>query len=91
MLPTITNVFPYLHYNVHPSLFTYVDQLDAILLNGVQGYCDVLQGVWLRLRPLVVSQLPFLQRLNQGYQPATKMSALRYVTQVQRSGFCRTP
>ena len=50
---------------------------------------NVLEGVWLGLWPLVVSQLPLLQRLHQGYQPETNMSALRYTSQVQRSHLVR--
>ena len=45
---------------------TYVNKLDAVLLNGVEGDGDVLEGVGLGLWSLVVSKLPFLQRLHQG-------------------------
>ena len=45
---------------------TYVNKLDAVLLNGVEGNGDVLEGVRLGLWSLVVSKLPFLQRLHQG-------------------------
>ena len=45
---------------------TYVDKLDAVLLNGVEGDGDVLEGVGLGLWSLVVSKLPFLQCLHQG-------------------------
>ena len=46
------------------SRHTYVDELDAVLLDGVQGDGDVLQGVRLAGGSLVVSQLPLLQRLH---------------------------
>ena len=45
---------------------TYVNKLDAVLLYGVEGDGDVLEGVGLGLWSLVVSKLPFLQRLHQG-------------------------
>ena len=45
---------------------TYVNKLDAILLYGVESDGDVLEGVRLGLRSLVVSKLPFLQCLHQG-------------------------
>ena len=51
---------------VKKHMLTYVDQLDAVLLDGVEGDGDVLEGVGLGLWSLVVSQLPFLQRLHQG-------------------------
>ena len=45
---------------------TYVNELDAVLLYGIEGDGYVLQGVRLGLWSLVVSQLPFLQCLYQG-------------------------
>ena len=47
-------------------MLTYVDQLDAVLLDGVEGDGDVLERVGLRLWPLVVSQLSLLQSLHEG-------------------------
>ena len=37
---------------VKKDMLTYVDQLDAVLLDRVEGNCDVLKGVGLRLRVL---------------------------------------
>ena len=60
-------------FNKHPNknhdskhMLTYVDQLDAVLLDGVEGDGDVLERVGLRLWPLVVSQLSLLQSLHEG-------------------------
>lgn len=47
---------------------TDIDQFDAVLLDGVQGDGDVLQGVGLALRSLVVFQFPLLKNLHQGNQ-----------------------
>jgi hypothetical protein len=44
--------------------FTYVDELDAVLLDGVQCDGDVLQGVGLCLRGPIVPQLPTLEYLH---------------------------
>ena len=49
-----------------PQRLTDVNKLDAVLLYGIEGDGDVLEGVRLGLRTLVVSQLPLLQRLHQG-------------------------
>ena len=51
---------------VKKHMLTYVDQLDAILLDGVEGDGDVLERVGLRLWSLVVSQLSLLQSLHEG-------------------------
>ena len=52
--------------NFSEKRLTYVNKLYAVLLYGVEGDGDVLEGMGLRLRPLVVSQLPLLQCLHQG-------------------------
>ena len=51
---------------VKKHILTYVDQLDAVLLDGVEGDGDVLERVGLRLWSLVVSQLSLLQSLHEG-------------------------
>ena len=51
---------------VKKHMLTYVDQLDAVLLDGVEGDGDVLERVGLRLWPLVVAQLSLLQSLHEG-------------------------
>jgi hypothetical protein len=51
---------------------TYIDELDAILLYGIQGDGDVLQGVGLGLGCAVVPQFPSLQHLHQRHQPAVR-------------------
>ena len=51
---------------VKKDMLTYVDQLDAVLLDGVEGDGDVLERVGLRLWSLVVAQLSLLQSLHEG-------------------------
>ena len=41
-----------LHENVDNHTLTYVNQLDAVLLDRVEGNCNVLKGVGLGLRVL---------------------------------------
>ena len=52
--------------NFSEKRLTYVNKLYAVLLYGVEGDGDVLEGVGLGLGSLVVPQLPLLQRLHQG-------------------------
>ena len=51
---------------------TDIDEFNAVLLDGVQGDGDVLQGVRLALRSLVVFQFPLLKNLHQGNQSETE-------------------
>ena len=50
-------------------LLTYIDQLDPVLLNGVQGYGNVFQFVVLVEGSLVVFELSLLEDIDEGAQP----------------------
>ena len=58
--------------NAKDDDLTDIDKFDSVLLDGVQGDGDVLQGVRLALRSLVVFQFPLLKNFHQSNKSETK-------------------
>ena len=67
-------------------LLTYIDQLDPVLLNGVQGYGNVFQFVVLVEGSLVVFELPLLEDLDEGAQPRPVRKVRLKVLDVRQVG-----